>query len=165
MRVLPGDAPLPEHVGRRIDATGRVVAPGFIDLHSHGGLVILAEPRHEPKVRQGVTTEIVGVDGNSFAPFPSSDDLQAFVEFDSGLDGWLPDDDHSEGHGVIDWATVADYLRAYDGTVSVNIGTLVGNSALRIAALGWDDVPADTAALDTMRALLRDAMADGALGL
>ena len=42
--------------GRVIDATGKVVAPGFIDLHSHSGLMILAEPRHEPKVRQGVTT-------------------------------------------------------------------------------------------------------------
>ena len=50
--------------GRAIDADGKVVAPGFIDLHSHSGLMILAEPRHEPKVRQGVTTEIVGVDGN-----------------------------------------------------------------------------------------------------
>ncbi len=163
MRLLAADAPLPEHVGRRIDATGRVVAPGFIDLHSHGGLVILAEPRHEPKVRQGVTTEIVGVDGNGFAPFPSNDDLQAFAQFDSGLDGSLPG--YWEDHAVIDWGTVADYLRAYDGTVSVNIGTLVGNSALRIAALGWDDVPADAAALDTMRAMLRDAMADGAVGL
>ena len=42
-----------------------VVAPGFIDLHSHSGLHILAEPRHEPKVRQGVTTEVIGVDGLS----------------------------------------------------------------------------------------------------
>ena len=87
MRVLPVDAPLPEQAGRTIDATGKVVAPGFIDLHSHGGLVILAEPRHEPKVRQGVTTEIVGVDGNGFAPFERREDLLAFVEFDSGLDG------------------------------------------------------------------------------
>ncbi|HKF85740.1 MAG TPA: N-acyl-D-glutamate deacylase, partial [Candidatus Limnocylindrales bacterium] len=53
---------------RVVDVTGHVVAPGFIDLHSHGGLVILAEPRHEPKVRQGVTTELVGVDGNGYAP-------------------------------------------------------------------------------------------------
>ena len=74
-----------------IDATGKVVAPGFIDLHSHGGLVILAEPRHEPKVRQGVTTEVVGVDGNGFAPFASRADLEAFVEIDAGLDG-RPDD-------------------------------------------------------------------------
>ena len=157
MRVLPVDAPLPTHIGRRLDATDRIVAPGFIDLHSHGGLVILAEPRHEPKVRQGVTTEIVGVDGNSFAPFERQEDLDAFVEMDSGLDG-RPDIDY-------DWRTVTDYLARFDGTVSVNVGTLVGNSAIRIAALGWDDVPADDRALDTMRALLRDAMADGAVGL
>ena len=43
---------------REIDATGKVVSPGFIDMHAHSGLVILAEPRHEPKVRQGVTTEL-----------------------------------------------------------------------------------------------------------
>ena len=56
--VEPGDA-VPK-ARRTIDAAGLVVAPGFIDLHSHGGLVILADPRHEPKVRQGVTTEIIG---------------------------------------------------------------------------------------------------------
>ncbi len=157
MRLLPADAPLPEHIGRHLDATDRVVAPGFIDLHSHGGLVILAEPRHEPKVRQGVTTEIVGVDGNGFAPFSDREDLLAFVELDSGLDG-RPDLDY-------DWLTVADYLARYDGTVSVNIGTLVGNSQLRIAASGWEDVPAHPAQLDRMRGILRDAMVDGAVGL
>jgi N-acyl-D-amino-acid deacylase len=157
MRLLPADAPLPEHVGRRIDASDRIVAPGFIDLHSHGGLVILAEPRHEPKVRQGVTTEIVGVDGNGFAPFDRREDLLAFVELDSGLDG-RPDIDY-------DWRSVADYLARYDETVSVNVGTLVGNSQLRIAALGWNDAPADDRAIDRMRAVLRDAMAEGAVGL
>ena len=157
MRLLPEDAPLPEHAGRRIDATDRIVAPGFIDLHSHGGLMILAEPRHEPKVRQGVTTEIVGVDGNGFAPFERREDLLAFVELDSGLDG-RPDIDY-------DWRSVADYLARFDGTVSVNIGTLVGNSQLRIGALGWDEVPADDRALNRMRAMLRDAMDEGAVGL
>ena len=156
MRMLPADAPEP-NAQTRIDATDRVVAPGFIDLHSHGGLVILAEPRHEPKVRQGVTTEMVGVDGNGFAPFRRRADLEAFVHMDSGLDG-RPDIDY-------DWRSVADYLARYDGTVSVNVGTLVGNSQLRIDALGWDDVPADAAAIDRMRATLRDAMADGAVGL
>ena len=72
---------------RTLDATGKVVAPGFIDLHSHSGLMILAEPRHEPKVRQGVTTEIVGVDGVSYAPMPSSRDLDALIEMNAGLDG------------------------------------------------------------------------------
>jgi N-acyl-D-amino-acid deacylase len=163
MRLLAPDADQPAHAKTRIDATDRVVAPGFIDLHSHGGLVILAEPRHEPKVRQGVTTEIVGVDGNGFAPFKDNDDLQAFVELDAGLDGHLPG--HWEDWITLDWRTVADYLRAYDGTVSVNVGTLVGNSVLRIDTMGWDDVPADQAALDRMAAILRDAMADGAVGL
>jgi N-acyl-D-amino-acid deacylase len=157
LRLVGADDPEPAHVGRRIDATGHVVAPGFIDLHSHGGLVILAEPHHEPKVRQGVTTEIVGVDGNGFAPFARREDLLDFVAFDSGLDG-RPDVDY-------DWRSVADYLSRYDGTVSVNIGTLVGNSQLRIDALGWDDVPADARAIDRMRGLLREAMADGAVGL
>jgi N-acyl-D-amino-acid deacylase len=75
------------HAGHTIDATGKVVAPGFIDLHSHGGLVILEDGRHEPKVRQGVTTEVVGVDGNGFAPFLRREDLEAFVNLDAGLDG------------------------------------------------------------------------------
>jgi N-acyl-D-amino-acid deacylase len=61
--LLPGAEVGP--VGRRIDARGKVVAPGFIDMHSHSGLMALAEPRHEPKVRQGVTSEIIGVDGLS----------------------------------------------------------------------------------------------------
>src|SRR6478672_864509 len=117
---------------RTIDATGLVIAPGFIDLHSHSGLMILADPRHEPKVRQGVTSEIVGVDGNGFAPFERREDLEAFVLLDSGLDG-RPDLDY-------DWLSMADYLGRYDGTVSLNVGSLVGNSQLRIAALGWDDV-------------------------
>ena len=157
IRVLAPDDAAPAHVGHAIDATGKVVAPGFIDLHSHGGLAILADGRHEPKVRQGVTTELVGVDGNGFAPFTSRADLEAFVELDAGLDG-RPDLDY-------DWTSVGSYLARYDGTVSLNIATLVGNSQLRIAAVGWDDVPVDGAALDRMRGTLRDAMAEGAFGM
>jgi N-acyl-D-amino-acid deacylase len=157
LRLVGPDAPLPGHIGRRIDARGKVVAPGFIDLHSHGGLVILADGRHEPKVRQGVTTELVGVDGNGFAPFARREDLEAFVELDSGLDG-RPEIDY-------DWSSVGSYLARYDGRVSLNVATLIGNSQLRIGALGWDDVPADARALDAMRGLLRDGMAEGAFGV
>jgi N-acyl-D-amino-acid deacylase len=142
---------------RRIDATGHVVAPGFIDVHSHSGLMILAEPRHEPKVRQGVTTEVIGVDGNSYAPFRSRTDLLAFARLNSGLDG-LPGID-------LDWGSTDSYLRRFDRRVTVNMAFLVGNSALRIDALGWDDVPADAAALDRMRGLLRESMEEGAFGL
>jgi N-acyl-D-amino-acid deacylase len=156
LRLLPADAAAPP-AGRTIDATNRVVAPGFIDLHSHGGLVILDDPRHEPKVRQGITTEVVGVDGNSFAPFPSRADLDAFIELDAGLDG-----DPPIAH---DWDSVASLLRRYDNRISLNVATLIGNSAVRIAALGWDDVPADARAIDRMRSLLREGMQEGAVGL
>jgi N-acyl-D-amino-acid deacylase len=67
VRILRGDTAGIE-ARRVIDATGRVVCPGFIDMHAHSGLVILAEPQHEPKVRQGITTELIGIDGNSYAP-------------------------------------------------------------------------------------------------
>ena len=144
--------------GRIIDATGKVVAPGFIDLHSHSGLTILSEPRHEPKVRQGVTTEVIGVDGNAYAPFADPDDLAAFVELNAGLDG------HPPG-GRADWDTVESYLERFDGRVSVNIAFLVGNAALRIAALGWDEVEADRRALDRMRSMLREGLEAGAFGV
>ncbi len=143
---------------RPIDAGSRVVAPGFIDLHSHSGLTILADPRHEPKVRQGVTTEVIGVDGNAYAPFPDPDDLADFVELNAGLDG------HPPG-GIADWSTVASYLERFDGRVSVNIAFLVGNAPLRIAALGWEESLADGQAIHHMRALLREGMEAGAYGV
>ncbi len=143
--------------GRTIDATGKIVAPGFIDLHSHSGLWLLADGRHEPKVRQGVTTEVIGVDGNAYAPFPSRADLLDFVVLNGGLDG-RPEIDY-------DWDTVASYLSRFEGRTSVNVAFLVGNSALRIAALGWEDVPTTPSATRDMRAMLREAMAEGAFGM
>ncbi|MEP7040363.1 MAG: D-aminoacylase [Chloroflexota bacterium] len=157
-RLHLGDADWrPAQSGRTIDATGMVVAPGFIDLHSHGGLVILAEPRHEPKVRQGVTTEVIGVDGNGYAPFADAADLAAFVDLNAGLDG-RPD-------VAYDWDSVASYIGRYDRGQAVNIAVVIGNSTLRIGAIGWDDTPAGDASLADMRAMLREAMAEGAFGL
>jgi N-acyl-D-amino-acid deacylase len=156
IRVLRGEVGHVE-AGRRIDATGCVVAPGFIDMHSHSPLMILANPAHAPKVHQGVTTEVIGVDGHSYAPFARREDLLAFVEMNSGLEG-SPAIDY-------DWSTVTSYLSRYDRKVAVNIALLVGNSALRISALGWDDVPANPEAIAQMRSLLREAMEEGAFGL
>ncbi|HVQ22268.1 MAG TPA: amidohydrolase family protein, partial [Candidatus Saccharimonadia bacterium] len=146
-----------DSAARKIDATGHVVAPGFIDLHSHAGLTMLAEPRHEPKVRQGVTTEVIGVDGNSYAPFTNQDDLDDFLTLNAGLDG--------RPGLTYDWRTVGDYLERFDRQVSVNVAYLIGNSALRIAAIGWDDLPADAKTVDHQRGLLREGMEDGAFGL
>ena len=69
-RVLRGDVSEVQ-ASKTIDAVGDVVCPGFIDVHAHSGLMILSQPEHQPKVSQGITTEIVGVDGNSYAPFRS----------------------------------------------------------------------------------------------
>jgi N-acyl-D-amino-acid deacylase len=156
-RLHLGDSSWRPPAARTIDAAGLIVAPGFIDLHSHGGLVILADPRHEPKVRQGVTTEIVGVDGNGYAPFAHRADLLDFVRLNAGLDG-DPGLDY-------DWDTVASYLDRYDRGQAINVGIMVGNSALRIGAIGWEDEPADERAMAVMRSMLREAMEEGAFGI
>jgi N-acyl-D-amino-acid deacylase len=142
---------------REIDAAGRVVCPGFIDLHSHAGLTIFGEPKHEPKVRQGVTTELVGVDGISHAPFKSAEELQRYIWLDSGLNGFPPQ--------PADWLTVADLLGRYDGRVAINIAFILGNSPLRIWSVGWEDRPATREEVEDMRAVTREAMEEGAWGL
>lgn len=142
---------------RVINVEGRAVAPGFIDLHSHSGLQLLAEPEHRPKLEQGVTTEVIGVDGNSYAPFTNHGDLRQFARMYAGLDGH-PDVGY-------DWDTVASYLSRFDRRAGVNVAMLVGNSALRIAALGWNRVEATKRAIKTMRSMLREAMEEGAFGL
>ncbi len=142
---------------RLIQAAGKVVAPGFIDLHSHSGLMILAEPRHEAKIRQGVTTEVIGVDGLSYAPMTSQRHLDELVEMNAGLDGH-PD-------LTFDWDSVEHYLDRFDRGVSVNIAFLVGNSALRLGAIGWNERAASGAELATMRDMLSEGMEQGAYGL
>jgi N-acyl-D-amino-acid deacylase len=156
VRILRGDLD-GVAAGRVIDATGRIVCPGFIDMHAHSGLVLLAEPEHEPKVRQGVTTELIGVDGNSYAPFRSEEDFRRFVEINSGLDG----NPRLPGR----WSTVAQYLDLFTGRSAVNVAYILGNSPLRIAAVGWEDRPATRAQLADMKALLREGMEEGAWGL
>ncbi len=168
VRILPagadgseGEAEQPLALGsavRMIDARGLVVAPGFIDLHSHSGLEIFRDPRHEPKVRQGVTTEVIGVDGLSYAPFANAADLEALIEMNAGLDG-------GPGDEPVTWRSVGEYLGRFDGRTSVNIAALVGNTPVRIGALGWSDVVADDRALDHMRATVREALEDGAFGV
>ncbi|MFQ5897843.1 MAG: amidohydrolase family protein [Candidatus Methylomirabilia bacterium] len=156
VEVLRGDLSGVE-AARVIDAEGRVVCPGFIDMHAHSGLVMLAEPHHAPKVRQGVTTELIGVDGNSYAPFTAHDDFLRFVELNSGLDGNPP----LPGR----WSTVEQYLSMFDKRVAVNVAYILGNSPLRICAMGWENRPPSAAQLADMRALLREGMEEGAFGL
>ena len=142
---------------RVIDATGLVVCPGFVDIHSHAGLTILGEPHHDPKVRQGVTTELVGIDGISHAPFKSPEELSRYIWLDSGLNGYPP--------MPADWLTVADLLGKYDNRVAINIAYILGNSPVRIWAVGWNDRPANGTEMEEMKSVVREAMEEGAWGL
>ncbi len=156
LRIVRGTAELPD-ARRVIDATGLTVAPGFIDLHSHSALIVQSAPDHFPKVSQGVTTEVIGIDGNSYAPFRTREQLTQFVHMYGGLDGRpaIP----------YDWDSVASFLRKFDDKVAVNIAMMIGNSALRLSVLGWDEVEAEAADVADMRAMLREGMQEGAFGL
>ncbi len=151
------DDPSSVEAARTIDATDRVVCPGFIDMHAHSGLVILSEPHHEPKVRQGITTELIGVGGNSYAPFKSQDDLERFVELNAGLDGNPP--------LPARWSTVEQYLGLFDRKVALNVAYILGNSPVRIDTIGWDSRQANSRDVANMKALIREAMEEGAVGL
>jgi N-acyl-D-amino-acid deacylase len=156
VRIFRGD-PSSLVAERVIDAERRIVCPGFIDVHAHSGLVMLDDPRHEAKVRQGVTTELIGVDGNSYAPFRSQADLADFVRMNAGLDG------DPQLHQS--WSTVAEYLMAFDRKAAVNVAYVIGNSPLRINAVGWKNREAASSQLRDMKAMLREGMEEGALGM
>src|SRR5262245_42327721 len=120
LRILRGEIPGLD-AERRIDATNLVVAPGFIDAHSHSDLIVLEDRALEAKTLQGVTTEIVGVDGLSYAPFPRLEDLRAFVQLNSGISG--------DPETPYDWCDLPGYFARVDGRTSVNVASYVGNTA------------------------------------
>jgi N-acyl-D-amino-acid deacylase len=144
-----------EPAGRTIDASGRTVTPGFIDMHSHSDWRLWDNRRAESKIRQGVTTEVVGNCG--FSPAPVSD---AFRHEMKGFALYLP-------AGMdFSWRTVGDYLARYerDG-VAVNVVQLIGHGTLRLAAMGFARRPPTAQEQATMERLMDEAMADGAYGL
>ena len=142
--------------GRRVDAVGRIVAPGFVDVHSHSDFTLLADPAAESALAQGVTTEVVGNCGHGCAPIGPEADQR----FTANIYGWGP------GVRRIDWTTVAGYLDALDAArPAVNVAALVPLGNLRLLAL--DDVarPADSVGIARLARLLDAALDDGAIGL
>ncbi|WP_433699480.1 N-acyl-D-amino-acid deacylase family protein [Nocardiopsis sp. CA-288880] len=142
--------------GTAVDVTGLAVAPGFIDMHSHSDLAVLADPAHEAKTLQGVTLEVLGQDGLGYAPVTddTADELRA------QLAGWngAPDLDHS-------WRTVGEFLDRVDAGAPVNAAYLVPQGNVRMAVLGGEDRPPTPDELDRMRAIVAHGMEDGAHGL
>ena len=139
-----------------IDAGGCIVAPGFIDVHTHSGLMALAEPLNEPKIRQGVTTELVGLDGLGYAPL-SKKNLEMMLVRNSGLDGY-PELDYN-------WSSVPEYLQRFRRKTSGNIAFLIPNSCLRVETVGWEARTATKDETREMQDMIRQAMAEGAVGM
>ena len=140
-----------------VDCRDQVLAPGFVDMHTHSDVVLLAEPRHEAKVFQGVTLELLGQDGLSYAPAEPAirEQLRRHL---AGLNG----DDARAGW---DWTSVASYLDRFDRRVSVNVAYLVPHNAVRVGAMGWAARLPTASELDRMRGLVEEGMQDGAVGL
>jgi len=148
----------PEAGMQVIDAQGLVVAPGFIDTHSHSDLKILVEPAVEPKVMQGITTEILGQDGISMAPLPKKY-ISPWRKNLAGLDG---DSDQ------IDWnyETTEGYLKMLEGVKpGLNECYLVPHGNIRMEAIGLENRQPNEEELRKMCEITRREMEAGAIGL
>lgn len=156
-RIVSVDAPSTRHhTGQTLDVTGLVVCPGFIDMHAHSDLAVVDDPAHTAKVWQGVTLEVVGQDGLSYAPVTDAT-LPVLLE---QLIGWNGSPDVEP-----DWRTVGEYLARVDAGAPVNVAYLVPHGTVRLAVLGADDRAPAAGELDRMVALVAQGMADGAMGL
>src|SRR6187402_763238 len=135
-----------------IDAKGRVVAPGFIDMLGQSELTVLVEPTLPSKIFQGITTELTG-EGGSAAPLND-----AIVKADK------VDYDHFKI--TPDWRTLAQYFaRVEKQGLGINMAHLVGATQVRRMVLGDEDTQPTAAQLARMKALVREAMEQGAVGL
>jgi N-acyl-D-amino-acid deacylase len=136
-----------------IDAEGLAVAPGFIDIKTHSDFTLPINPKAESKVRQGVTTEIVGHCGFSVAPaLPGK--VELLKDYLSASAPWLPFRE----------TNFPDYLDSFPAT-AVNAGMLVGHNTLRLMVMGMAERAPSETELQQMMALLQDALSAGALGM
>ncbi|MGB8734224.1 MAG: hypothetical protein WCC99_23450, partial [Candidatus Sulfotelmatobacter sp.] len=137
---------------RTIDAAGKVVAPGFIDMLGQSELTILVDPRLPSKIYQGITTEITG-EGDSIAPLND-----AIIQ--SGRAGY-------EHYRITpDWRTFRQYFaRLEKQGMGINLASYVGATQVRRVVLGEDNKQPTPEQLEQMKTLVRDAMKDGAVGV
>ncbi len=137
---------------RTIDAAGKVVAPGFIDMLGQSELSILVEPRLPSKIFQGITTEITG-EGTSIAPLND-----ALIQLDR--------EGYAHYHITPDWRTFRQYFARLERQgMGINLASYVGATQVRRMVLGDDNKQPTPEQLEQMKALVHDAMKDGAVGV
>jgi N-acyl-D-amino-acid deacylase len=152
-RIVSIDSGQARQARRIFDATGQVVAPGFIDIHTHSDFTLPLNQRAESKIRQGVTTEVLGNCGFSAAPaLPGR--VEMLRDYLAASAPWLE----------FRATTFADYVRTFPAT-SVNTVMQVGHNTLRLMAMGMEDRPPRSDELSVMQRLLEEALEAGALGL
>jgi N-acyl-D-amino-acid deacylase len=142
---------------RELDAEGLTLSPGFIDMHAHSDLALLRDPDHSAKAAQGVTLEVLGQDGLSYAPV----DDRTLEEVRRAITGW-------NGYGDdldFDWRSVGEYLDRLDRGIAVNAAYLIPQGTVRALVVGWEDREATPQELDRMRELVAEGMEQGALGM
>jgi N-acyl-D-amino-acid deacylase len=156
--ILAVDAPgTLDGAPEQLDCKGLVIAPGFIDTHSHSDLRVLTEPELPMKVRQGITLEVFGQDGISVAPIRKADRAQMERSL-AGLLGKLARD--------WDWETVAEYLDSVArAKPSLDCTYLIPHGAVRLNAMGMEDRRATSQEIIEMQTLIRQSMREGALGM
>jgi N-acyl-D-aspartate/D-glutamate deacylase len=140
-----------------LDAAGRYVSPGFIDIHTHSDLTILVNRRAESAVRQGATTHVIGNCGMAPAPVDEGhmDEIQRY---------WGPVSIQPEVSW--EWRNYNEYLQALEsGGLGINIAPLAGHGALRMAVMGLEEREPTSAELEQMKKLLENAMQAGAFGM
>lgn len=140
---------------RVVDARGLAVSPGFIDTHTHSEGALLVDPQHANGLRQGITTEFLGIDGMSYAPLSSANYL-LYRRWLGGLLGEPPKD--------LDMSTVADFRSHYHRKVSINTAYLVPNGTVRLEAVGFRDVPLRGDSLEKAKRLIFEGIEQGAIG-
>jgi N-acyl-D-amino-acid deacylase len=140
---------------RVIAASSKVVSPGFIDTHTHSEGSLLVDRQHAYGIRQGITTELLGIDGMSYAPL-SAENFKTYRHWLGGLLGDPPED--------LDMSSVAAFRGHYDRRVAVNTAYLVPQGTVRLEVLGFHDLPLRGDALDRARRLVREGLEQGAVG-
>jgi len=146
---------------REIDAGGKVIAPGFIDAHTHMDLFLVLYPHGNPVVNYGVTTVVIGDCGASCAPVPSQKEpLQVLVAYlRRVLDNYIDEKNWK-------WKTFPEYLHYLKGRVGINVAALVPHSPVRLTVMGESAYQreAKPEELETMKGVVREALEAGAIG-